>query len=73
MRDFGFESIFRGESLSASPLMKPFLTPKGWQLEKYHVLKCFGRFKMCFYIQYRFVCESFAFEKVCVKERNLSI
>ena len=21
-------------SLSASPLMKPFLTPKGWQLEK---------------------------------------
>ena len=34
------------------------------------VLKCFSRFEMCFYVQYRFVCESFAFENVCVLSRH---
>ena len=29
-----FSEEFVRRSLSASPLMKPFLTPKGWQLEK---------------------------------------
>ena len=30
------------------------------------VLKCFSKFEMLFYIQYGFVCESFAFENGCV-------
>ena len=29
-----FSEEFVRRSLSASPLMKPFLTPRGWQLEK---------------------------------------
>ena len=29
-----FSEEFVQRSLHASPLMKPFLTPKGWQLEK---------------------------------------
>ena len=29
-----FSEEFVRSSLSASPLMKPFLTPRGWQLEK---------------------------------------
>ena len=29
-----FSEGFVQRSLSASPLMKPFLTPRGWQLEK---------------------------------------
>ena len=29
-----FSVEFVRRSVSASPLMKPFLTPKGWQLEK---------------------------------------
>ena len=37
------------------------------------VLKCFSRFEMRFYIQYRFVSKLFAFEILCVKERNPTI
>ena len=50
-----FSEEFVRRSLSASPLMKP------WEML---VLKCFSRFKMCFYVHYRFVSESFTFENV---------
>ena len=45
-----FSEEFVRRSLSASPLMKPLLTPRGWQLEKCAYSKCFSRFEMRFYI-----------------------
>ena len=54
--------------------MKPFLTPGGWQLvREMCVLKCFSGFEMRFYVQYRLVCESFAFVNACVEERSIFV
>lgn len=66
-----FLEEFLRRSLSASSLMKPFLTPF-WQPEKCVFWNVSLGLK-CVSIQYRFVCESFTFENVCVKERNPSI
>ena len=65
---------FVRRSLSASPLMKPFLIPGGWQLvREICVLKCFSRFEMRFYVQYRLFCESSAFVNACVEERSICV
>ena len=68
MLDSGPELEFVRRSLNASPLRKPFLTAK-----EMRVLKCCSKFEMRFYFQYRILCESFAFEDICIKERSFSV
>ena len=67
MLDSAPELEFVRRSLNASPLMKLF-----WPLRKC-LYWCCSRFEMRFYFQYRILCESFAFEDICVKERSFSV
>jgi len=50
-------------SLNASPLMKPFVTPDKWQLEKC-VLKSFSSFEMSFNVDVKLCILLFTFLSV---------
>ena len=56
-------------SLKASPLIKPFLTPGGWQEVKcVYALKSFCRFEVRSHIENEFFLKSFALIYPCIQE-----
>ena len=62
------ELVFR--ILKASPLIKHFLTPEGWQEVRgeVFVLESFSRFEVSAHIQNGFLLKSFALKYACIQQ-----